>query len=65
MGVDPELKTKIIHAYEIESEYGWFTGVLLQGKKRARTSNDLAIVLTPVYPHCPLYSKNGRAWNME
>jgi hypothetical protein len=38
------LKRKIIHTYELESEYGWFTGVLLQGKKRAQQSNDLAII---------------------
>jgi hypothetical protein len=47
MGIDPKLKAKIIHTYELESEYqwyGWFTGVLLQGKKRAQKSNDLAII---------------------
>ena len=59
MGIDPKLKAKIIHTYELESEYGWFTGVLLQGKKRAQKSSDLAIITV----YCPLYNKNGGAWS--
>jgi hypothetical protein len=59
MGIDPKLKTKIIHTYELESECGWFTGVPLQGKKRAQKLNDLAIITA----YCPLYNKNRGAWN--
>jgi hypothetical protein len=33
--------------------------VLLQGKKRAQKSNDLAIITV----YCPMYNKNGGAWN--
>ena len=58
MGIDPKLSRKIVKTYELESDFGWFTGVLLQGKKRDNCKNDLAVITV----YCPLLNKKNGAW---